>query len=88
MGLVRCKEHPPEKQTKYHYLPVNAKKPEGFPEVKVLICGLQDCLNPASLVWLNEIEAKDYNKGIKIFSTKTSTVGGKQTQTGAKVMVQ
>jgi hypothetical protein len=92
MACVRCDklECEPEGK-KFTYLKADAKKPLGYdrknPSNNAIICANKGCLEPG-LVWLNEYEAAEYNKGERIFSTKTATKAGKDAEYGAKVRVQ
>jgi hypothetical protein len=64
MAIVRCDQCGIKfSRAKRNY--VTKVKPIGYPNT-ALICGLLKCENPG-LVWLEEHEFEEYNKGQRIF---------------------
>lgn len=65
MAIVRCERCGLKvSRTKRNY--VRRVKPRGYPETAV-ICGLSKCENPG-MVWLEEHEFTEYEKGERIFT--------------------
>lgn len=73
MALVRCRScgQPAGRTNSY----VKAVEPVGYPETAA-VCGLHQCRNPG-LIWLDEEDARAYERGERIFFGKTSVMKAK-----------
>ena len=69
MAIVRCELHEPSGRTRSY---VTSKEPIGYPET-ALVCGSKSC-EAAGLVWLEEDEARSYERGQRIFQAFTATM--------------
>ena len=79
MVLCRCE--------KLHSWPKGKKKdyiafvePVGYPNTSI-ICGLTGCHNPA-VIWIEEEDVHEYNKGRRIFTVPTLSVKVKASDKG------
>lgn len=68
MALVRCNQHGNPQGTVNRY--VRAVEPVGHPDSGVT-CGRPGCERPG-LIWLNEDEAKAYERGARVFGFNTN----------------
>ena len=83
MALVRCEDHEPIGR-KHKYKAVLEPM---TPPNKAVICGKKGCLK-RGLVWLSNGEAEAYLKGARYFSTRSSSLAGRDAPTaGAKILV-
>ncbi len=70
MAICRCLEHlnlKEDKRREFEY--THYALPLGYPNSSI-VCGLRHCTANA-VVLLNEIEVKDFHKGIRVFRFKT-----------------
>jgi len=71
MAIIRCDIHP-VRQDLARQTYVQRIEPVGYPQ-SAAICGTPSC-RKVGLVWLNEDEYHDYQRGERIFNVKTHTV--------------
>jgi len=69
MAIMRCEAHKPHGRTRNY---VASVKPVGYPET-VLVCGSTNCNAPA-FIWLEEAEAAEYKRGMRVFKSFTDTM--------------
>lgn len=73
MALVRCKScGQPSGRSKIY---VKAVEPLGYPDTAA-ICGLNGCHKPG-LIWLDESDSAEYDKGQRVFFGQTSVMKAK-----------
>jgi hypothetical protein len=70
MALVRCERCGRPKGRRHAY--VVSVKPVGYPETAA-ICGSTGCERPG-LVWLDEREKAQYERGQRVFSVPSAAV--------------
>ncbi len=69
MAIVRCEAHRPKGRTRNY---VTNVKPVGYPET-AMVCGSKTCVAPG-LVWLEDGEYAEYERGERIFRSFTNTM--------------
>ncbi len=71
MALARCELHPPD-PNRGKNIYTRAVQPVGYPDT-ALVCGSEHCQAPA-LLWLTPVEARDYERGQRVFPGPTAVV--------------
>lgn len=69
MAIVRCEVHPPKGRKRSY---VASVFPVGYPET-AMVCGTASCEAPG-LIWLEDWEKADYDRGVRIFHSFTGTM--------------
>ena len=69
MAIVRCESHPTKGRKRTYVVSV---LPVGYPET-AMVCGTVSCEAPG-LIWLENSEKEDYNRGVRIFRSFTPTM--------------
>lgn len=68
MAVIRCAIHPPKGRTRVYVRPV---EPVSHPD-SALVCGSKSC-DESGLIWLEDHEAEDYDKGRRVFDAFVSS---------------